>query len=154
MPSWRSGRSAVSAAWAVAATPTKACSRSRWSGPWSIRCDGSRTPMKEGPPLSLPAVEPPLHKSDSGDTLALRPPGAVRRSRVLRALLAAPVVGAIALALHYALPNGQPAPPTRLYPLLLQALIVATLVLAVVQWLWRALRPSAMHYGPLVAGAI
>jgi NitT/TauT family transport system permease protein len=39
-------------------------------------------------------------------------------------------------------------------PFLLETLLAAGLLVAVVQWLWRPLRPWARHTGPLLAGAI
>jgi NitT/TauT family transport system permease protein len=67
----------------------------------------------------------------------------------------APVVAALlALLAHRLLPNEQTGLPTRLYPLLLQVLLGAALVVAVAQWVWPSLRPWAHRNGPLWAGAI
>jgi NitT/TauT family transport system permease protein len=43
--------------------------------------------------------------------------------------------------------------PTRAYPMLLQVLLVATFLLAAVQWAFLPLQPWARHNGPLLAGA-
>jgi NitT/TauT family transport system permease protein len=75
------------------------------------------------------------------------------------ALLAAPVVAGAALLVHALLPNRQIELPTRLYPLLLQALLAVTAVLAAAgllaaaQRAWPRLLNWACYYGPLLAGA-
>jgi NitT/TauT family transport system permease protein len=79
------------------------------------------------------------------------------RHAVLRSLalaLAPAAAAALALAAHKFLPSRQSSIPTHLYPLLLQILLAAALVLAVVQWAWRPLRLWAQHNAPLMAGAI
>ena len=59
----------------------------------------------------------------------------------LRATVLVPTAAAIvALLAHKFLPNQQIGPPTRLYPMLLQALLGAALFFAVAPLLWRPLR--------------
>jgi NitT/TauT family transport system permease protein len=75
--------------------------------------------------------------------------------RVVRAgfvVLAPITVGAVALLIHNLLPNQQSALPTKAYPVLLQILLAATVVLAFLQWAWRPLRPWVRHNAPLLAG--
>ena len=59
-----------------------------------------------------------------------------------------------ALLLHTLLPSRQTGLPTRLYPMLLELLLIMALLLAVAQWAWGRLRPWARHQAPLLAGAI
>ena len=80
----------------------------------------------------------------------------------------APVIGLIgavlvALMVHLFLPNGQTpevawtdalAPWLHPYPVLLEILLAAALLLAVAQWVWRPLRPWVCHYAPLLAAAV
>jgi NitT/TauT family transport system permease protein len=67
----------------------------------------------------------------------------------------APAVAALtALLAHKFLPSRQTALATRLYPVLLESLFVASLLLAFVQSLWRTARPWAVHFSPLLAAAI
>jgi NitT/TauT family transport system permease protein len=70
------------------------------------------------------------------------------------AVLAPAVAAAVALAVHRILPSRQTALPTRIYPMLLDVLLGAALLLAFVQWAWRRLRPWILHRAPLLAGAI
>jgi len=70
------------------------------------------------------------------------------------AILAPAVAAIAALALHFGLSNGQIAPPTRAYPLMLTVLLTLSLLLAALQGVWRASRPWVRHYAPLLAGAI
>ena len=75
--------------------------------------------------------------------LALRP--------VLIAL--APIItGLAALAVHTLLPNTQSTLPTKIYPLLLQILLAITVLLALLHWAWRPMRPWFRHTAPLMAG--
>jgi NitT/TauT family transport system permease protein len=69
-------------------------------------------------------------------------------------VLAPTAAALIAISAHRYLPNGQGGPPTRLYPLLLQILLGASLTLAVAQWLGQPLRAWARHNAPLMAGAV
>ncbi|MGC1273240.1 MAG: ABC transporter permease subunit [Planctomycetaceae bacterium] len=70
-------------------------------------------------------------------------------------MVASPILAtAAALLLHLVLPNGQITAPTRLYPLLLAALLTVALVAAAVQAIWRSARPPVLHFGPLLAGAV
>jgi NitT/TauT family transport system permease protein len=68
-------------------------------------------------------------------------------------VLLPPTAALAALLLHKFLPSKQSAVPTHVYPLMLQILLVATLVLAAVHWMWRPLRLWARRNGPLLAGA-
>jgi len=66
--------------------------------------------------------------------------------------LAPPAAALAALLVHKLLPNQQSSAPTQAYPTLLELLLAATLLLAVLQWAWRPLRTWLCHYGPLLAG--
>jgi NitT/TauT family transport system permease protein len=68
--------------------------------------------------------------------------------------MAAPLAAGVALTLHQCLPNRQVAPATWLYPLLLQAVLVGSLILVVGQWAWRPLGAWASHNVPLLASGI
>jgi NitT/TauT family transport system permease protein len=92
---------------------------------------------RPGPPPNAPVAEP-----------------VVRDSLAIAAVLAPLGAAVVALLAHRLLPNSQLGPPTHWYPLVLQVLLGAVLVVAVLQWAWRPLRGWARHYGPLVAGAI
>jgi NitT/TauT family transport system permease protein len=84
-------------------------------------------------------------------------PAAVRAgtARDPAAVLAPCAVALLALLAHRLLPARQElAPPSRLYPLALEAFLAAAALLALVQWAWRPLRPWARHNGPLFAGAV
>jgi NitT/TauT family transport system permease protein len=79
------------------------------------------------------------------------------RTRGGQAIVAAlaPATSALAaLLIHKVLPSRQSALPTRLYPLLLEIILVASLLLAVVQWRWQRIRPWVRHNAPLLAGAV
>jgi NitT/TauT family transport system permease protein len=94
---------------------------------------------------------------------AALPGAATARGRAAAAVLS-PVLGALAaLALHQFLPSRQLVPLSmgwleelpawqRPYPVLLEAVLAISLLLAVAQWAWRPLRPWVRHYAPLVAG--
>jgi NitT/TauT family transport system permease protein len=83
--------------------------------------------------------------------------------RVAWAVLSPAVAATLALAVHLAMPNAQtpqrgwmdalPA-GTRPYPAVLETLLAAAFFLAGVQWAWPRLRPWAVHYAPLSAGAV
>ncbi len=87
---------------------------------------------------------------------------AVARASAVAAL--APCAAAlVALAVHRFLPDA-PAQPSswidgvslwlRPYPLVLEALLAGSLLVAVLQLVWPRLRATVEHYGPLTAGAI
>ena len=91
------------------------------------------------------------------------PEAAVSGARAAAALAALAVAAVTALAVHLFLPNGQAplaawtdalAPWLRPYPATLEALFAAALLLAAFQSVWRQLRPWALHYAPLAAGAV
>ncbi len=87
--------------------------------------------------MSVPAAKPPR-----------------RGGRALAAVLAPAIAALAALVVHLVLPNEQTGLPTRLYPLLLEILLAAGLLMAVLQWAWPPLHDWGCHFGPLVAGAI
>jgi NitT/TauT family transport system permease protein len=66
--------------------------------------------------------------------------------------LAPVIAGLAAVLIHKLVPNQQSALPTRVYPLLLQILLAATLVLVAVQWFFRPMRTWYRRYGALLAG--
>ncbi|HEV3167260.1 MAG TPA: ABC transporter permease subunit [Isosphaeraceae bacterium] len=70
------------------------------------------------------------------------------------AVLAPAAAALVALVVHKLVPTRQTSLPTHLYPVLLEILLAATLVLAAAQWAWRRLRPWARHNAPLLAGGI
>jgi NitT/TauT family transport system permease protein len=70
------------------------------------------------------------------------------------AILSPVAMTAIAWLVHRYLPNPRSSLPTTLYPLVLQCLLAASLVLAVVPFLWSGSRPWMRHHGPLFAGGV
>jgi NitT/TauT family transport system permease protein len=82
-------------------------------------------------------------------------PARARAPLVLRPVLTAlaPLVaGLAALAIHKLLPNQQSTLTTKVYPLVLQILLALTVLLALLQWAWRPMRPWFRHTAPLMAG--
>jgi NitT/TauT family transport system permease protein len=89
-----------------------------------------------------------------------------RRAQLPGVAVLAPVAAALAaLALHRFLPDRQLLPLSmdwvdalpaweRPYPLVLETLLAASLLLAVAQLIWPALRPWARHHAPLLAGLL
>jgi NitT/TauT family transport system permease protein len=69
-------------------------------------------------------------------------------------ILAPAVAAALALVTHKVLPNQQSALPTYYYPLLLEILLGAALLLAIGQAFWPRLARWWLHDAPLFAGAI
>ncbi|HEV3263524.1 MAG TPA: ABC transporter permease subunit [Gemmataceae bacterium] len=93
---------------------------------------------------------------------AVRGPAATG-GRAVAAVLAPAVAAVAALLAHRFLPNNQIVPTSWVdplqvwlhpYPVVLEALLAASLVLAAAQWPWRPLRPWVRHNAPLLAGAI
>jgi NitT/TauT family transport system permease protein len=76
-----------------------------------------------------------------------------QRGRTAAVVLLPPAAALLALLIHRFLPNRQTAIPTRVYPMMLQWSVGATLLLAAVHWVWRPLRLWTRHYGSLLAGA-
>lgn len=69
--------------------------------------------------------------------------------------IAAPMIAtALALLVHWLVPNRQTAIPTRAYPVVLVAILIGTFGLAVVHRIWRRSRPWICHHGPLIAGVV
>lgn len=100
--------------------------------------------------MPTPAVKP---VTADAATLLSRP---VLRASGIRAtlVLLAPLVAALAaLLLHQLVPNRDEEYSTGVYPLLLQAIFAATLVVAAAQWLCPPMRDWACYYAPLLAGA-
>jgi NitT/TauT family transport system permease protein len=110
-------------------------------------------PEKEIRALSVTAVDSPIRAT--GVQLGSEPPrpATAFNFRALVAVLAAPVVGLLALLAHRYIPNRQSQLPTTIYPLLLQIGIGVTLLVALAQWVWRPLRPFVRSKAPLWAGA-
>ncbi|MBV9125061.1 MAG: ABC transporter permease subunit, partial [Planctomycetes bacterium] len=103
--------------------------------------------------MILKTVDPPTRGADlkEGQASSRVFPQRVRAAAVV---LSPAAVALAALLAHRLLPSGQSSLPTHLYPVLLEILLAASLLLAGVQGVWRTLRPWVHHNAPLVAGAI
>jgi NitT/TauT family transport system permease protein len=101
--------------------------------------------------LSSQTVELPSPQAAEGEGKSAPDLRAVWTRAVL-GILAAPAAGVLAILIHALLPNRQSALPTRAYPMLLQILLAATILLMTVQWAWRPLRSWTRQNGPLLAG--
>jgi NitT/TauT family transport system permease protein len=102
--------------------------------------------------LSSEVIEYPIAKdaiveSETSTRATARP--AVRAGLVA---LSPSLAGLAALAIHWFVPNQQSALPTKAYPLLLQILLAAMVLLLFLQLAWRPMRPWFRHYAPLMAG--
>jgi NitT/TauT family transport system permease protein len=117
----------------------------------------------ESDPLSTNVVNPAALAAEPEEA---RPAPSVARARGWRpaaAVLAPAGAAALALLVHHYLPTRQELPRSWMdrlpawqhpYPLLLLALLAASLLAAAAQAAWRPLRPWVRHYAPLVAGAL
>jgi NitT/TauT family transport system permease protein len=72
--------------------------------------------------------------------------------RAILTMLAPPTAVLAALLLHRVLPNRQLAPPSGVYPFLLEIFLPAMALLVVLQWTWRPLREWVHNNGPRLAG--
>ena len=88
---------------------------------------------------------------------------AVRDGRAPAAAVGAAAAALAALTVHLFLPNGQTpevawtgalAPWRHPYPVVLETLMTAALLLVAVQWVWQSSRPWVRHYAPLAAVAL
>jgi NitT/TauT family transport system permease protein len=79
-------------------------------------------------------------------------PARARSPRAVLIALSPIAAGLTALAIHKFLANQQSTLPTKVYPLLLQILLAATVLLALLPWAWRPMRPWFRHTAPLLAG--
>jgi NitT/TauT family transport system permease protein len=108
--------------------------------------------------LSSQVADLPVVEAGSGESQSLPPATNIGFVRAALTVLAPPVAGLVAITLHQVLPNRQllllpgHAVPTGTYLALLEILVAATAVLALVHWAWRPLRDWARHNGPLFAG--
>jgi NitT/TauT family transport system permease protein len=102
----------------------------------------------------MQTIDVPAPVSNLGQTNGACPDAMQPRMRSVLLALAPPVAALIALLAHWYLPNRQSAIPTRLYPMLLQVFLAATIVLLLTQWVWQPLRSWARQNGPLIAGGI
>jgi NitT/TauT family transport system permease protein len=108
--------------------------------------------------LSSQIAELPDTEDESGESQAQPDVTNSGFVRAALAVLAPPVAGLVALVLHQVLPNRQllllpgNAKLTGTYLALLEILVAATTLLAIVHWAWRPLRDWARYYGPLLAG--
>ena len=80
--------------------------------------------------------------------------GSARGSRAAVAVLSLAATALMALMAHKLMPSRQSPLPTRLYPVLLEILLTASFLLAVIQWAWRRTRHWARDNAPLLAGVI
>lgn len=101
--------------------------------------------------MSSQAIEV-LDPGEQGREMGSLPRGLAWSFRVAGVVLLPPAAALTVLLLHKYLPNRQTAVPTRLYPLLLQVALVASLLLAACHWAWRPLRLWARQNSPLLAG--
>lgn len=92
-------------------------------------------------PDSAPAI--PLNDS----------PIAAKRRSSAPALIATPVAAAVALAVHYWIPNNEPTPNTNAYPRLLAIILGLSLFMIVAQYLSVRLRNWVLAKAPLLAAA-
>lgn len=104
--------------------------------------------------MSLQTLETPVPVADRRDGGPATRGGAARGGRAAVTLLLPAIAAAAALLAHTLLPSRQASLPTRPYPILLEILLAAALLWAIVPWAWRRLRPWARHRAPLLAGAI
>lgn len=102
--------------------------------------------------MSSPTAEYEVHQDAPRAAAAVPSAPVAAAIRSVFAMLAAPAALLAALLLHKLLPNRQLAPPTHVYPLLLEILLPAVVLLVVLQWTWRPLRAWVRHNGPLLAG--
>jgi NitT/TauT family transport system permease protein len=111
--------------------------------------------------LSAKVVEPAVVAA--AEMLMARHGTARARPFGLAEVLAPAVAAAVALGLHVLLPNRQFLPPTvlaslpawqRPYPVVLEGILAAALLAAVIQAVWGRARPWVRYYAPLVAGAV
>jgi NitT/TauT family transport system permease protein len=102
--------------------------------------------------VSTPTAEAPVLPEDRLESPV--PPASTAWDRHALVPVLAPAAAVLfAMFVHYLLPNRQSRLPTHVYPVFLQSLLAAALLLALVPRGWRRLRPWARHYGPLLAGA-
>jgi NitT/TauT family transport system permease protein len=102
--------------------------------------------------LSSPVAEYEVRQEEPR---AGTPAGYARALSALRAVLivlAPPIAVLAALLLHRLLPNKQLAPPTHLYPLLLEIFLAAMALLVLLQWIWQPLQTWVSYNGPRLAG--
>jgi len=113
--------------------------------------------------LSSDVVDPPEFAAVPEE---LRPASAPARPGGFHpavAVLAPAVVAGVALLVHFYLPNRQALPRSWMdrlaawqhpYPVLLVAVLAASLLAAAGQWAWSPLRPWVRHTAPLLAAAL
>lgn len=85
---------------------------------------------------------------------AMSPPLAKNSRLPARTWLCVPLATLIALAVHLAVSNNEPAPETRSYSLLLVTVLGTSLIMAMVQPLWSGLRRWMAHISPIIAATI
>jgi NitT/TauT family transport system permease protein len=114
-------------------------------------------------PLSLNVAESEAAPATPDATAPVGRGAAVSADRVAAAgagVLALALAALAALAVHLFLPNGQTpeiawtdalAPWLHPYPILLETLLAAALLLAAAQWTWPPLRAWLGHFAPLLA---
>jgi NitT/TauT family transport system permease protein len=82
------------------------------------------------------------------------PSAAVRGRAPIRALVTIPVAAAIALAVHIAISQNEPADEVRAFTTLLAGIIGLALIAAVLQAFWKPLREWLVETSPIIAGGI
>jgi NitT/TauT family transport system permease protein len=84
-------------------------------------------------------------------------------SRAIVSVISPLVAVIVALLVHLILPNGHILPKTWMdpfptwqhpYPVVLEALVAVSFLLAGLYWTWRSARAWACYYAPLLAGAV
>jgi NitT/TauT family transport system permease protein len=110
--------------------------------------------------LSSKVIDYPARVADAAESRIALGGGPARGGLGVAAVLSPCLAAVGAWMVHRFLPNKQQLPMSWVddlppwqhpYPLLLEILAGASLLLAVAQWAWRRLRPWARHHAPLAA---
>jgi NitT/TauT family transport system permease protein len=103
------------------------------------------------------SVQPTREPDRTPEEKVARAPGADSpagsRSRA-RTLLAVPLAASVALAVHVAVSQNEPAPQTRSYSVFLGLILLGAFLAASAQFFWPRLRRWIQHMCPIIAAAI